>query len=493
MIFCAYSPADNNSYTEIDRLPAISPDYCQITIPANIGPLNFNIEESGSSFLVRIYTNNDSAITIESRESKIMIPAGKWKQLLSDNKGGQLFIEISSKDSTGKWNRYKTITNNIAGEEIDSYIAYRLMSPSSYFPKKMGIYQRNLETLKESEILHTSSYGNGCVNCHTFNANNPDSMLMGVRSTNYGSATIYAKDGQVSKIGAKFGYTSWHPSGKLAVYSINNVKQFYHTSGTEIHGVVDLDSAMSYYLVDSQKVKTTDTMSDTEKLETYPTWSPDGKYLYFCSASFAWEDRTKTPPDNYEKSKYDLVRVSYDIENDEWGDIETVLSSAQTGLSILLPRFSPDGRYLLFCMTKYGCFPIYQPSSDLYMMDMETGKYEKLAINSEYTEAWHSWSSNGKWIAFSTKRDDGIFTRTYISYIDENGKARKPFVMPQKDPLYYSALPKVYSVPEFITGPVNIKQKKIARTVRSKDKIQVDLPITGATSKKPPQYETSRE
>ena len=69
--------------------------------------------------------------------------------------------------------------------------------------------------------------------------------------------------------------------------------------------------------------------------------------------------------------KYDLVRISYDIGQDKWGEPETVLSSKDTGLSIAMPRVSPDGRWLLFCMCEYGYFPTWQQSSDLYIMDLK--------------------------------------------------------------------------------------------------------------------------
>ena len=140
------------------------------------------------------------------------------------------------------------------------------------------------------------------------------------------------------------------------------------------------------------------------------------------------------PPENYEKLKYDLRRISYDVATDQWGQAETVLSAEETGQSILLPRISPDGRFLVFCMCRYGCFPVYQPSSDLYLMDLATRQYRKLAINSEFSESWHSWSSNSRWIAFSSKRQGGLFTRTYLSYVDQAGTAHKPFVLPQQDP-----------------------------------------------------------
>ena len=111
----------------------------------------------------------------------------------------------------------------------------------------------------------------------------------------------------------------------------------------------------------------------------------------------------------------------------------------ETGRSILLPRISPDGRWLLLSMCDYGCFPAYRKSSDLYLMDLQAPAdrplhARRLEINSDQSESWHSWSSNSRWIAFSSKRDNGLFTRMYLSYVDPNGVAHKPLVLPQKDP-----------------------------------------------------------
>ena len=306
-------------------------------------------------------------------------------------------------------------------------------------------------------------------------------MLIGIRHEVYGSSTLFVNKGWVSKIGTKFGYTSWHPSGRLATYSNNGVAQFFHLARQEIHDVIDMDSGIVYYTFDNRTVRTNSVLSDKDRMETYPAWTPDGKYLYYCSAPMLWKDPNQVEPEYYNKVKYDLRRISYDIQTDKWGLPETVLSADTTGLSIMLPRISPDGRFLLFCMCEYGCFPVYQPGSDLYMMNLETGVYKKLDINSEYSESWHSWSSNSRWIAFSSKRQGGLFTRIHLSYVDENGRAYKPFVMPQKDPEFYDSLFKVYSVPEFTTTPVEIDPGTLSRAVRSFREIDVDIPITTAT------------
>jgi hypothetical protein len=466
----------------VARPPRITPDYAGIVIPPNIAPLNFAIDEPGDRYFARIHSAAGDTIEIVGTAGEILIPPAKWKSLLSANAGRELYVDVYVRTGRGKWSQYETITNTIASEPIDSHLVYRFMMPSSYFPKAMRICQRNLESFEQQTLLDTKSFGNGCANCHSFVGNRPDQMLLGIRSTAFPSATMYAHEGRIEKIGAKFGYTAWHPSGKVVAYSINDVRQFFHTAQAEIHDVIDLDSLIVYHDVAKNQTRTAPALSDKKRLETYPAWSPDGKYLYFCSAPLLWSPSETVPPKRYKEVRYDLMRIGYDVETDTWGTLETVLSAAQTGLSILLPRVSPDGRFLLFCMCQYGCFPAYQPTSDLYLMDLQTGKYRKNSVNSEYSESWHSWSSNSRWIVFSSKRQGGLFTRPYLSYVDADGQTHKSFVLPQERPSFYESCDCVYSVPELIAGPVTVDSEALVQAIVSPTQTSVNS-VTGATPK----------
>jgi len=484
-------------YDFIDRPARIQPDYSDTIIPHNIAPLNFFIQQDGSRYFVRIYSQKGKPIEIFSKTPKIVIPEHLWHRLLDLNRGQQLSVDIfvksrpvtsSSKVENEQWFRFKTLTNEIAREDIDAFLVYRKIRPTHRTWRNMGIYQRNLSSFDESLILNNGYFKHGCLNCHAFCGNCADKMLIGIRSADFGSSTLLVEDGKVKKIGATFGYTSWHPGGRVAAFSVNKVRQLFHSSASEVRDVMDFDSLMAYYLVDSKVVKTTPDFAKKDQLETYPTWSPDGRYLYFCSAPITWPDRTVVPK-SYDQIKYDLVRANYDIDRDQWGPLETVLSAQDTGLSILLPRISPDGRWLLFCMCDYGCFPVYRHSSDLYLMDLETAQqtgkytYRRLDINSDDSESWHSFSSNGRWIAFSSKRNSGVFTRIYLAYVNEKGEVYKPVVLPQKDPTYYDSCLWTYSVPELVTGPVRVTKEKLGRVVRSSRKISVEMPVTMATPK----------
>jgi len=478
-VFSAPRPVAN--CTPVAREPNITPDYCGLTIPPNIAPLNFRILEPGRAYRAKIHADHGTTIEVASRTGSIRIPPRKWRALLDANKGRQVFVDVYVKTADHGWRQFQRLTNTIAEKEIDGTLVYRFMKPIYNAWQDIGIYQRKLTDFDASPVLRGRSFGQGCLNCHSFAGHTADTMTIGLRSATYGSHTLLAHNGGVRKIGAKWGYTTWHPSGRLAVYSINKVRQFFHTGGLEVRDVVDLDSALVCYHVESNKAASPPQLADKDRLETYPTWSPDGRFLYYCSAPVVWADRDTVPPEDYDKLKYDLCRIAYDIETDQWGKAETVLAAEETGLSILLPRISPDGRFLLFCMCRYGCFPVYQPSSDLYLMDLASGGVRKLEGNSVYSESWHSWSSNSRWIAFSSKRRGGSLTRTYFSYVDEAGRVYKPFVLPQKDPAYYDSLLETYSVPELIKGRIKVSRSRLARAARSLPSVAVDLPLTGAT------------
>jgi hypothetical protein len=144
-----------------------------------------------------------------------------------------------------------------------------------------------------------------------------------------------------------------------------------------------------------------------------------------------------------------------------------LLAARDSGLSAAQPKVSPDGRFVLFCLSKYGNFPVYQPGSDLYVMDLATRAHRRLEINSDdRADSWHCWSSNSRWIVFSSKRLDGLFARPFFSYVDEQGRFYKPFLLPQADPAFYDTCLNTFNVPELVRGPVAVTQRDLARAIR---------------------------
>ncbi|MHC4912100.1 MAG: TolB family protein [Planctomycetota bacterium] len=473
------------TYSPVPRPPKIHPDYTNTVIPPNIAPLNFIVREAAARYRVKIHTKEGKPIQIQSRKPKIQIPIHPWKILLALNRGKPLCFDVYTRDKTGAWKKFETITNTIANDDIDDYLVYRKIKLSVVW-KDMGVYQRNLCNYDESIVLHNTSFGGGCINCHSFLNNSPDNMLTQIRSPKHGTPMLMAQNGHVNSINTqtkftpgRVGFTAWHPNGRVIAFSINSFEMFFHTAALEVRDVFSHAADLALYLVASNKVLSTSSITKPDRLETFPEFSPDGRYLYFCSAP-------QLPVERYREVRCDLMRISYDPKTQKWGELETVLSAEKMQGSITQPRFSPDGRFLLFNVSEYSTFPTHQAQCDLYMMQIDSGQFHKLPISSKRCDAWHGFSSNGRWIVFSSKRLTGRFARPFFSYIDQTGRVYKPFLLPQKDPTFYDSLLQVYNIPELISKPIRIKPKQLTKAILAYTQSpQADI-VTGATPGLPP-------
>lgn len=437
---------------QVDRLPVIFPDYTGIVIPPNMAPLNFVVKEKGDLFVAKISIKDDLPVTVESTNGIIAIDIDKWHQLLQKAKGGEINVDVFVRNESGLFQKFKTIVNRVANEEIDNHLVYRLINTGYVMWSKMGIYQRNLENFDESVVVDNQTIDNTCVNCHSFSRNNPKSMMLHVRASNAG--TVIYEDGKLKKINSKTkytlspgGYPNWHPDGKHIAYSVNRISQRFFSKDIRIE-VTDAASDIMVYDAEKNTVNTSPLVS-TNSRENLPNWSPDGKYLYFISAPAV------TDYDSEVHTRYDLLRIPYDAEKNIWGKVDTVVSSRELGKSITFPKISPDGKYLMFTAAEHGYFTIHYPDADLYLLNLQTGKYKKMDINSpKTTDSYHCWSSSGRWFVFSSKRIDELFTRPFFCYFDADGNPSKPFVLPQENPEFYDSFLINYNIPELITGAV---------------------------------------
>jgi Tol biopolymer transport system component len=311
------------------------------------------------------------------------------------------------------------------------------------------------------------------MNCHNFYQNKTERWLLHLRG-GPGTSMLLVNDGKAKKIDLKTkfngpaAYPAWHPSGELIAFSVSKLLLFFHETG-ECRDVLDQYSDIILYDIPTNTVTTTPEISSPDRMEIWPAWSPDGRYLYFCSAPKieTFENSDKPGELAYDKIKYDLMRIGYDPVQKTWGKLETVISADQIGLSITEPRVSPDGKFLLFTGAAYSQFPIYLRSADVYILDIRSGKWKKLEVNSDRADSFHSWSSNSRWIVFSSKRQDNIFTRPFFSHIDSVGNASKPFVLPQEDPISEEHSLFVYNVPELTKEPIHISPQVLAKAAFS--------------------------
>lgn len=487
-----HSRSGLSSYVRAEASARISPDYAGVVIPPNIAPLNFVINEPGRLFCARVFDDSGRLrIEVFSRDGRIRMPQKTWQQILQEARGKSLSVEPFVRDATGKWRRFEPFNLHVASESIDEYLVYRMIHPGYNEWNDVVVYQRRISTFEQTEILHSHS-AYVCMNCHTFSSHKSGRMVLQIRHPQRGPSMIVAADGKLRKMDLRTerfprtpSFTSWHPNGNIIAFSQNRFTQYFHTGGRdEPRDVVDMASDLGIYRLSDASLVYSPKISRPDRLETYPEWSPDGKHLYFCSAQVPWEttpDIVEKAYEHWPKIKYDLMRVEFDADTCSFGQVETLLSSEETSKSMTQPRVSPDGRWLIFVMHNYGTWPVFQDSADLWILDLQNRKARQMSeINTDRTESWHGWSSNGRWIVFSSKRDTGTLSRPYFSYIDADGKASKPLLLPQEDPTFYNRFYNNFNLPELSAYPAPVGQRELAQLVNRPDRTEKGLPIASA-------------
>ncbi len=449
------------SATPVQEAADIYPDYRDIVIPPNIAPLNFQVKSAGEEFVASIAGGGMDIVAEGNEEGKVSIDTTAWKQLLDQSRGKKLTVTIYARRDK-EWVRFPAYTIEVAREPIDRYLSYRLIEPGYEIYRQVGLYQRDLtgfgvQTIYENNRTYDSD-NNHCVNCHNYQNYSTRRMLFHVRSQHGG--TVIAENGSIRKVSlnndsilASAVYPAWHPRKNWIVFSSNKTGQAFHMLDKQKIEVIDEASDLIFYDVDRNAVS--NILRTPTDFETFPCWAPDGQKLFYCVArlpqlaSMPDSVRTNYLMHHYDSLRYDVMSITFDEATRTFGTPRQEVDCNAMGKSASVPRVSPDGRYLLFTLGDYGQFHIWHKSSDLYVKDLQTGAVRALSeANSDDVDSYHSWSSNGRWIVFSSRRDDGSYTRPYIAYFDKQGKARKAFLLPQKDPEQNRLLLKSYNVPE---------------------------------------------
>lgn len=463
-----------SSYKQVEALPSIFPDYTEVVIPSNIAPLNFSIEESGEDF-VTVITGGAESVTIGG--DKVKISPRKWKKI---KKGGLIGVTVYVKKDKS-WSVYKPFTMTVA-EEIDPYISYRIIPIAVEAYEKLTIRERNLTNFKEkivfaNTMVQTNASGT-CINCHNYRNYSTDNMMFHVR--HYKGGTIMVLDGKLHKVNMKTDstisagvYPDWHPTHDYIALSNNKTHQSIHAATHDKLEVLDEESDIILYNTRDNTVSVIE--NDSSELECFPAWSPDGRTLYYVSAHYEapfGPDRKDQIFRDRTKLHFNLYSKPFDPDTRTWGKSVLEYDALAADSSMTWPRVSPDGRWLLCCISTHGVFPLDQIASDLYMFDLKEGTQRYTdELNSPYAESYHSWSSNGKWVMFSTRCEDGIHTRLYFSHIDENGRFSKPFTLPQRDPDFNREFLYAFNIPEFMKEPVHITPRQFASFISSTDAV----------------------
>lgn len=456
LVGCNVQPANER---QIGRQPDIFPDYIGVTVPVDMAPLNFAMADDSVS-RIDVTVNGSLGGSIHVGGDYADFPTDEWHELLRQNRGSHLSVSVAAYRD-GSWTRYRSFFINVSNDSIGARsITYRRIAPDDEQREHMGIYKRNLSDFKETALVENGGRLGMCVNCHTSNGGSADQYVFHVRGEHAG--TFIRHNGHLSRVvmpapasetsQASYPiprfllYPSWHPGGRYCAFSTNKTSQVLHLADAE-ERMEAYDAESDVFVYDTEKNRI---IIDTLTMRRYwvencPAFSPDGRWLYFVTA------RREQHPISYDQKRYSLCRVAFDEQTGHFtGAVDTLINTPDQP-SITWPKPSADGRYLMYTVVNWGHFSIWHPEADLWLLDLQTGEQRRMdEVNSPRADSFHNWSPSGNWFLFTSRRGDGLYTRIYFSRLGDDGRATKPFLLPQRNPRDYD-VQSLYSfnTPEF--------------------------------------------
>jgi Flp pilus assembly protein TadD len=192
---------------------------------------------------------------------------------------------------------------------------------------------------------------------------------------------------------------------------------------------------------------------DPQYVQSNAVWSPDGKEIIFARAKAHRAERLeqqnnvlidgKDVPEFTEEKKpflYDLYRIPFN--DGKGGTPEPVQGASGDEMSNFFPKYSPDGKWIVFCKAK--SYMLLQPDSELYISPAGGGVARRLRYNTARMNSWHSWSSNSRWLVFSSKVN-GPYTQLFLTHIDEDGNDSPPVLLER-----FTSPDRAANIPEFV-------------------------------------------
>ncbi|MCR5758820.1 MAG: hypothetical protein K6G39_00475 [Bacteroidales bacterium] len=445
------------------RPAAVFPDYRDVTVPCNIAPLNFYYTVSDASRFRTFFRAGDLSFTLRGRE--VVWKEKAWKQLLEAAKDSEIQVVSSYRTSSGEESFLWRIL--VSPDPIDGYLTYRLIEPGFEVWDDLEIQERNLENFDTRAISDWRNTGNKCMNCHIHSQGRGSLSMLYIRGE--GGGAILNRGGSLRKLNLRSSdmvsstvYGEIHPEGRWGVFSTNIIIPAMHTAQYSRMEVYDTASDLCVADFDDNRMLTFPAFARKDVLETFPVFSADGRSVFFCTAPYS------KLPAGLQQMHYSLVRVPFDPETGELGGpADTLWSASARGGSVCHPKASPDGRWLLFTVADYGTFPINHRECELYMMNLATGEVFPLdKVNSDKSDTYHSWSSDSKWLVFASKRGDGLYGKPYFSHVSEDGSTTRPFLLPQRDPLFYDNMLRSFNVPDLGDAPVGFDAVETGRLLK---------------------------
>jgi len=203
---------------------------------------------------------------------------------------------------------------------------------------------------------------------------------------------------------------------------------------------------LAFYDSQAQKMRPLPGADDPQYVQTSAFWSPDGKYLIFSRALARDPYPAGVPKPlhandpNETQIQYDLYKIPFN--EGRGGKAVPVEGASANGMSNDFPKVSPDVRWIVWVQNKNGL--LMRPDSRLFIVPFAGGKPRLMTCNTSLMNSWHTFSPNGRWLAFSSKAR-GPYTQLMLTHIDDNGNDSPAIIIDNT-----TAANRAVNIPEFV-------------------------------------------
>jgi hypothetical protein len=156
-----------------------------------------------------------------------------------------------------------------------------------------------------------------------------------------------------------------------------------------------------------------------DRCEMASEWSPDGRWMVFSRAP-------EGEPCDGTRGSLEIARIPW---NDGLGGPATVLVAIPPGGGAnFQPRYSPDGRWIVFFRSKGGFYAV--GSADLWIVPADGGEARRLDVSTDAMDSLHAFSPDGRWLAFQSNRRRVDKVKGYVARFFEDGRVAPAVPLP---------------------------------------------------------------
>jgi hypothetical protein len=411
-------------------------------------------EDNENGWLMRLdFEGRGPSIFAFSREPRWEIPRRLWERITAHERGETIgFSVVPAPAGNHDLPAGSRVTFSISSDPLSDTVLFRQVP----LPFPVGDLSRlrwrlaDIASYKPPPVIMRDI--KVCASCHSVSA---DGRLLAMEM-NYGNDSgaqfitpvrkrihltdrdffswdDYPKKGILPKSRGLFGRMS--PSGRYALASVNEISLALVTNTPEFSQVfTPTFGILGWHRRADRSLHPLPGADDYRYVHATPAWSRDERKIAFARSEThnEFHDDIRNPAPRYVDMPMQPLNDRYPIQfdicilpfNDGKGGEPVLLKGAsQNGMSNYFPRFSPDGRWIVYTRSRTGI--MLQPDAELYIVPASGGKARRMTCNRSRFNSWHSWSSDGRWLLFTSKVNTP-FTEIFVTHVDENGMDAPP-------------------------------------------------------------------